>query len=265
MSKTSKTIIRDALVVIGVIIVLFAVILSLALNAGVKPPPHKEVKDKEKKRIVAKVKAKKLKVKKAKKEKKKSESQSRAKPAPMKADQKAKERGKKMLQGSGGKSNAGPTITVDYDRIGFKEYIRLMQRNGAVPVLFAIEGKKRKVAAEILPQQGSIKKLSDGTLSDKSCRPRYFDGNKAIRSAVKEAKNRIGPGRYKPALLLPQDLDYRIVGSVSRTIEQVGYKSENVVRVHGAYSVHDGNLAINLRKLVLKDGSDVKVNRRIAF
>ena len=152
-----------------------------------------------------------------------------------------------------------PFVSADYRRnLGFPGYVQEMERLGGMFLIY--DGIRDKIRGAIDMNSGTLTEVDTSQLSRMSPRIREINGEVAVADVVSKARRRFGNRNYSVILLLPQEIDRKILRAIAERLQATGTDVQSIVRLDGEYVRGKKGLCLRLTQAKKRDGEQMTVS-----
>jgi hypothetical protein len=156
-----------------------------------------------------------------------------------------------------------PLLEVDYEKIGFDEYLGIVERVGRFFVLVSTS-KGNGLGPEISLRNKMLYSISDPFAKDlASDRPHLVSDPK-----IKERLQAIGLPKNalqdQVVLIFNKPFDSLLWDTINKSVVRQGYELAAILKVHGSYEINKKGIFLKLSIAITKNGNkEITLNRNL--
>lgn len=152
-----------------------------------------------------------------------------------------------------------PALVASYDALGgLGAYLAEMRRLGARVFVGNLES--RRLVAEVDPASYGIWTGFRPVAGLAIDRPRILRDDRATSPVLRQASTSLGPGAYALVLLVPQEVESKILGVFQRELARQGRAPRDFVSIRGTYQRGPRGLVLHLDEAIDRAGKSFPLN-----
>jgi hypothetical protein len=166
------------------------------------------------------------------------------------------------------RKGAFPNISLDYDRIGFDNYLKFMQHLEAHMIVGKMKGYSHMyplAEVEMIPGYnnitlGDFSSMSQILKEKRMFPPRQITDEPRLFGILQKASARFAESNMVVAMFVPQEVEAMFIGALDEHFKQKGINLYEFESLEGEYAMNHGVLSVCLTEGYLKTGEKVRLN-----
>jgi hypothetical protein len=154
-----------------------------------------------------------------------------------------------------------PALVASYDAVGRDAFLMIMRGMGAR--LFVGDMNSRRLLAEVDPSSDVIWTGFRPVAGLAVDRPRILRDDRGGSQVLRQASVTFGPGDYAVILLVPQEVEAKILNAFQRELARQGRPPGDFVSIRGAYQRSGRGLVLHLNAATDRAGREFPLSAAV--